>query len=76
MPIYEFTCNKCKENFEELIYRSDEKVICPKCKGENIEKLISKSRHLTSNSSAPIGSSNTSSSGCSSCAGGNCSTCG
>ena len=40
MPIFEFKCKKCGEVFEALI-RSDEKPVCPKCKGKRLEKLIS-----------------------------------
>ncbi|MGH9775364.1 MAG: FmdB family zinc ribbon protein [Candidatus Acidiferrales bacterium] len=31
MPIYEYVCEECKENFERLVMRSGEKAECPKC---------------------------------------------
>jgi len=36
MPIYEYKCSKCDEEFETLVFRSDESVACPQCKGENV----------------------------------------
>ncbi len=43
MPIYEYHCPKCNENFE--VYRpistKDEKVKCPKCGYKNPEIQIS-----------------------------------
>ena len=43
MPLYEYKCNGCKENFE-VIQRITEKPIeeCPKCKSKDIKKIISK----------------------------------
>ena len=31
MPIYEYHCNKCGQDFETLVMRSDESVCCPGC---------------------------------------------
>jgi putative FmdB family regulatory protein len=42
MPIYEFTCNKCKEEFEELVFGSDDNDIeCPKCNSTKVKKKMS-----------------------------------
>lgn len=46
MPIYEFTCKKCKNNFEEMCtFKEAEKnfsgVSCPGCKSKRIKKLVS-----------------------------------
>lgn len=42
MPIYEYHCNKCEANFEELQKISAEPVaICPKCGSDDTKRLIS-----------------------------------
>ena len=43
MPIYEFKCKKCGENFEFLCLRSDDEknAACPSCGGKKTEKLMS-----------------------------------
>jgi len=40
MPIYEYTCRKCKNAFEQLVRKGDIPA-CPKCKSEDLEKLLS-----------------------------------
>ncbi|NLJ85589.1 MAG: zinc ribbon domain-containing protein [Firmicutes bacterium] len=69
MPLREFQCKNCGEQFEELV-RSDTKVTCPKCKSEEVHGLLSV---FGFRSSGPSGGST--SGGCGSCAGGHCSTC-
>lgn len=43
MPIYEFICNECGQDFEELVLsaKSTEGVICPHCHSEQVTKKIS-----------------------------------
>jgi putative FmdB family regulatory protein len=41
MPIFEFRCKGCGEEFELLIGPSGEERRCPSCGSEDIEKLIS-----------------------------------
>ncbi|HOH73835.1 MAG TPA: zinc ribbon domain-containing protein [Syntrophales bacterium] len=43
MPIYEFKCKKCGEEFEQILFTSDreEAVACPSCKSKQIRKLMS-----------------------------------
>ncbi|MFO7560026.1 MAG: zinc ribbon domain-containing protein [Desulfobacterales bacterium] len=42
MPIFEFSCRKCRHEFETLFLSSDDpKPVCPKCKSTSVEKLIS-----------------------------------
>jgi len=42
MPIFEFVCKKCNNQFEKLVFLTDELVpICPKCKSKDVIKLIS-----------------------------------
>lgn len=45
MPIYEFSCENCKKEFEVLV-RSERKVgtpLCPDCRSSATRKKISKS---------------------------------
>ncbi|MFC1823734.1 zinc ribbon domain-containing protein [Thermodesulfobacteriota bacterium] len=43
MPIYEYHCNKCGRNFEQLIFRSEieENFICPECGDGDTCRLLS-----------------------------------
>ena len=41
MPIFEFKCEDCCNQFETLA-KKDEQVICPKCQSKNTRKLLSK----------------------------------
>ncbi|ADD68044.1 regulatory protein, FmdB family [Denitrovibrio acetiphilus DSM 12809] len=42
MPIYEYKCKKCDNQFSKLVFNMDTKIECPICKSENCEKLISR----------------------------------
>lgn len=68
MPIYEFSCNKCKADFELLI-RGSMKPQCPECKSVDVRKKLSLF--------GMGGGSKQSSSGhsCSGCHKSSCSTC-
>ena len=41
MPIYEYHCEKCDQDFEYLVFGS-EKPNCPSCKGKKVSKLMSR----------------------------------
>lgn len=41
MPIYEYHCNKCNIEFEELVQSDTEQVICKKCNSSDLIKLYS-----------------------------------
>jgi len=43
MPIYEFRCKNCDRTFEELVFskEDEEKVKCPYCGSEDVEKEVS-----------------------------------
>lgn len=47
MPIYEFKCLKCNELVEILFKNQEDKVqpACPRCKGENLERVLSTTRY-------------------------------
>ena len=70
MPVFEFLCLKCQNEFEELLLRRDEIVTCPVCGGQETRKLMS--------SFAVTGSARKVSSSCGSCrpSAGKCKGCG
>ena len=43
MPLYEYSCQDCGENFEKMIRFSEQNPIptCPKCESHNTQKEIS-----------------------------------
>jgi putative FmdB family regulatory protein len=45
MPLYEFSCAKCGEQFEELVMSSKPeaiaKVVCPECGSPKVKKKVS-----------------------------------
>ncbi len=48
MPIYEFRCATCGEIFEKLFVSSTDEMemSCPKCKSENIERVVSSTNYV------------------------------
>ncbi len=54
MPIYEYSCSKCGNEFERLVRSSSEKVECPKCAGTKVERKLSVfSASVSAGSSGP-----------------------
>ncbi|OGS20746.1 MAG: hypothetical protein A3J83_00655 [Elusimicrobia bacterium RIFOXYA2_FULL_40_6] len=41
MPIYEFSCNKCRKQFELLLFSGDEP-LCPECGNKELTKFMSR----------------------------------
>lgn len=72
MPIFEYICEKCGNEFEALVFR-DEKQNCPKCGAENPTKKMSSFGFSIGYKFKP--SSSGAGSSCSSCGSSNCSTC-
>jgi putative FmdB family regulatory protein len=71
MPIYEYKCNSCGEDFEKLIF-GNQKVSCPKCNSNDIKKKFS----VFGMSGVEKPFAGTSSAACTSCSKSTCSTCG
>jgi putative FmdB family regulatory protein len=64
MPIFEFECSSCSQQFEELVMsqEAESQVVCPECGSEDNRKLISTFASRTSGSSSfSLGSSSMSS---------------
>jgi putative FmdB family regulatory protein len=83
MPIFEYVCKRCKNQFEELVFGQDEVAVCPSCGSTKTQKLMSRCRskagggpggadEAPSAKAAPARSGG----GCAGCSGGSCSTCG
>ncbi|MEW6002027.1 MAG: zinc ribbon domain-containing protein [Nitrospirota bacterium] len=70
MPIYEYKCNECGEDFERLVF-GNQKVNCPKCNSEDIKKKFS--TFGMSGVEKPF--AGTASAACSSCSKSTCSSC-
>ncbi len=79
MPIYEYFCDKCHGEFEELVF-GEELPSCVHCGASQCHKLMSRpcKQHGAHGDggdySAPVASAS-SSSKCGGCSGGNCATC-
>jgi len=43
MPLYEYRCSRCGQTFELLrrMSEADQELVCPRCRSEEIERLIS-----------------------------------
>jgi putative FmdB family regulatory protein len=69
MPIYEYRCRKCGEDFEFLVRMSDKQktIACPKCRSTRTQRLMSAFAGKIGNT-AGAGAS------CGSCAATSCST--
>ena len=43
MPLYEYVCKKCEKKFSEVLTIKEhdtKKIVCPKCKSDEVEKVI------------------------------------
>ncbi|MDX2501408.1 MAG: zinc ribbon domain-containing protein [Deltaproteobacteria bacterium] len=73
MPIYEYYCEKCDQNFECLIIGSD-KPECSNCSSKKVTKLMSASSFVSKGGGGQTVSSSAGSS-CSGCSAGSCAGC-
>jgi len=72
MPIFEYICEKCRNEFELLVFRNDEPA-CTKCGDKNPRKKMSACSFSVGNTSKAASPSN--GSGCSGCTSSNCASC-
>ena len=71
MPIYEYQCSQCQNEFEKLVLNTSEKIACPKCKSKKVHRVMSAFAFSVGGKFK-----STASSSCSGCAATSCSTCG
>jgi len=71
MPIYEYMCKQCGEEFEKLVFNHSKAVACPACEGHDIKKKFSAFGMKSGNTF--ISSSGSS---CGACSSHSCSSCG
>jgi putative FmdB family regulatory protein len=63
VPLYEYVCQKCSKQFEELVFGAH-KPVCPACQSPEVERILSSvSIGRAESSSAPAPSA------CDSCCG-------
>ena len=74
MPIFEFHCNSCNQDFEKLVFGADPEVECPHCGQTKVEKLMSACCSKVGNKLTA--SSSGSQSSCTGCSATSCSSCG
>jgi putative FmdB family regulatory protein len=41
MPIYEYKCENCKNEFEVFTFLKDEEPLCPSCGSKEVKKKVS-----------------------------------
>ncbi len=73
MPIYEFHCDDCKQDFECLLLGSEKVEGCPDCKGRNVHRLLSACSFVSKGKGGETVSSSASS--CGGCTASSCSNC-
>jgi len=76
MPIYEYHCNECNNNFEYLVLGKQNPEECPACSSKKINRLISACSFKSKGEGGEIVKSSAADSSCSGCAATSCSTCG
>jgi len=71
MPIYEYHCTECDHEFEKLVFRTSEEIVCPKCDSRKVSRMMSACAFSVGGKFT-----STASSSCSSCSSSSCSSCG
>ncbi|MBI5477277.1 MAG: zinc ribbon domain-containing protein [Deltaproteobacteria bacterium] len=72
MPIYEYHCNKCSNDFEELVFSRNPEIECPRCQSRDVGRLLS----VVSFSTGAGQFSSSAGSSCGSCSASSCAGCG
>ncbi len=44
MPIYDYTCGACAQEFEALLRKQTDDATCPACQSGDVQRLLSKPR--------------------------------
>lgn len=73
MPIYEYQCQKCGNEFDYLVLGNDAPERCPSCKGKKITRLLSACSFVSKGKGGEKVKSSASS--CSGCSSTSCSSC-
>jgi putative FmdB family regulatory protein len=72
MPIYEYHCQQCQTDFEQLVRSAREKIKCPQCAGRRVRR---KPSLFVTSGSSETGSDQSTGSGCASCSAASCAGC-
>ena len=72
MPIFEFHCRDCQDDFEKIVLGSDAKIKCPRCESSKVRKKLSSFSFKSGSKSV---SASKSGGGCSGCSSHHCGTC-
>lgn len=75
MPIYEYHCNDCGEDFEQLVF-GNEKPDCILCDSSKVKKMMSACGFVSSGGSGGSVKTSASDSSCGGCAASSCAGCG
>ena len=71
MPIFEYHCENCQEEFEQIVFDSKAKVKCPKCQGGKVSKKVSAFSFKSGSKFVAASGSK----GCGGCSSHNCGSC-
>jgi len=74
MPIYEYHCEKCDENFEYIVF-GKEKPCCPSCNSKKVCKQMSVCGFLSKGGGGETVSHSAGASSCGGCAATSCGGC-
>ena len=75
MPIYEYSCEKCSRDFEELVF-DDTSPACPHCGSHATHKLMSCCARHGGSQQGDYAPTSGGGGGCAGCSGGNGASCG
>lgn len=75
MPIYEYHCDECDMDFECLVF-CGETPECPKCKGRNIQRMMSACGFVSKGSGGETVGKSAGTSVCGGCTATSCAGCG
>lgn len=71
MPIFEYHCKNCQEEFEQIVFNGKTKIKCPKCQGGKVSKKVSAFSFKSGSKFVAASASK----GCGGCSSHNCGSC-